>query len=398
MIELGSRQTLIIAIIVLFAGKWLNKRIPFLRQYNIPEPVTGGVLASLIFGAYYFITATEISFSLADRDTLFLIFFTTLGLSTRAQTLIEGGKALGILVVLGIAYLFLQNLIGLSVMDLTSSEPAVGLIGGSVSLGGGFGHAIAWSELFKKEYGIHNAAEIGLACATFGLLLGGLIGGPIAKFLIDRYKLKSSGGELTVGVKHETQDLKLDYFGILNTILIIALTMGIGINLDALLKEIGLNIPTFVSCLIVGIVLTNTVPYIIKGLRWPAGTPSLSLASDLSLGLFLAISLMSLRIWTLVDLAGPILLLLIIQTLVIIPFVILIIFRLLGKDYDAAVLSAGYAGQGLGATPTAFANMAAVTKRFGASAKAFIVIPFVGPIVGGIANAFIIKFFLHFFL
>ena len=399
MIELGSLQTLIVAILVLYTGKWLNRFIPFLREYNIPEPVTGGILASLAFGVFYFITDTELVFSLADRDTLFLAFFTTLGLSTRARTLIEGGKALAILLVLGICYLFLQNLIGLGVMETAGIEPIIGIIGGSVSLGGGFGHALAWSELFKTEYGVTNAYEIGIACATFGLLLGGVLGGPIAKFLINRYDLKAQCPEdMDESLKSNKLEEGIDYFGVLNSLLVIAIAMGIGIFLDSLLVKIGFTLPTFISCLVTGIVLTNTVPYIHKSIKWPAGTPSLALISNLSLGLFLAISLMSIRIWTLVDLAGPILILLVVQALVLVPFVVLVVFRLLGKDYDAAVLSAGYAGQGLGATPTAFANMAAVTSTFGASPKAFIVIPFIGPLVGGVANAFIIKFFLSFFI
>jgi len=395
MIELGSRQTLIIAILVLFLGKWLNKKIPFLRDYNIPEPVTGGVLASLVFGAFYFLADKEFVFTLADRDTLFLIFFTTIGLSAQVKTLIEGGKTLGILLVLAIAYLFIQNLVGIGVSEITGVNPVIGLIGGSVSLSGGFGTTIAWSEVFKNDFGIPNAIEIGIACATFGLLLGGLVGGPIARFLINRYKLKSeSAEELAVGVKHEKVSLNVDYFSVLNTILVIAITMGVGINLIILILGLGIKLPTFVSCLIAGLVLTNTVPYFFKKITWPTNTPSLALISDLSLGLFLAMSLMSLRLWTLIDLAGPIIILLLFQVIVLVPFVIFVVFRLLGKDYDAAVISAGYAGLGLGATPTAFANMTAVTKKFGASPKAFIVIPLVGPFVGGISNAFIIKFLL----
>ena len=397
MIELGSLETLIAAILVLFTGKWLNTSIPFLREYNIPEPVTGGILASLLFGVFYFIAGTELVFSLADRDTLFLAFFTTLGLSTRAKTLVEGGKALAILLILGVFYLFIQNLIGLGVMEAAGVKPVVGIIGGSVSLGGGFGHAIAWSDLFETEYGISNAYEIGLACATFGLLLGGLMGGPIAKFLINRYNLSATRPDDPSSLATDEKiESSLSYYGMLGSLLVVAVTMAIGIYVDSLLVEVGFTLPTFISCLVTGIILTNTVPYIHTGIRWPDGTPSLALISDLSLGLFLAISLMSIRIWTLVELAGPILILLLIQAIVLVPFVVLVVFRLLGKDYDAAVLSAGYAGQGLGATPTAFANMAAVTNRFGASPKAFIVIPFVGPLVGGVANAFIIKFFLAF--
>lgn len=395
MFELDSRQTLIVAILVLFLGKKLNKEVKFLREYNIPEPVTGGVIASLVFGFIYFFAETEIIFALTDRDTLLLIFFTTIGLSSRISTLIEGGKSLLILLVCAIAYLFLQNFTGIAVTTLTGLNQVIGVIGGSVSLSGGHGTAIAWSEIFTNEYGISNASEIGIACATFGLILGGLIGGPIAKFLINRNNLKpASSEEPTVGIKHEKVRLSVDYFGVLNSFLVIAIAMGFGIELNELVNHFGLQLPTFVTCLFAGIILTNSIPFIFKNIKWPTNTPSLALISDLSLGLFLAMSLMSLQLWTLIDLAGPIIILLACQVVVIVLFVTLIVFRLMGGDYDAAVISSGYAGLGLGATPTAIANMTAVTKKFGASPKAFIVVPLVGAFFVDISNAFIIKFLL----
>jgi len=393
MLDLDSRQTLIIAILVLFIGKRLNKEISFLREYNIPEPVTGGVLASLVFGAYYFITHQEVIFSLGDRDLLLIVFFTCIGLSAKIRNLIEGGKALGILLVCAVAYLFVQNFIGIAVSKTMGLDSVIGLIGGSVSLSGGHGTTIAWSETFIRDYGITNASEIGIACATFGLIFGGMIGGPIAKFLIKRYKLQpSSPEEPSVGIKHETISLNVDYFGILNSFLVIAIAMGLGISIDALVSSLGIKLPMFVSCLFAGIILTNTIPYIFKNIRWPTNTPSLALISDLSLGLFLAMSLMSLQLWTLAGLGGPILIILGFQVLGIVLFVIFIVFRVMGKDYDAAVMSAGYAGLGLGATPTAIANMTAVTKKFGASPKAFLVVPLIGAFFVDISNAFIINF------
>ncbi len=395
MIELDGRQTLIVAILVLFLGKWLNKNISFLREYNIPEPVTGGVIASLFVGFFYFLFNSEIVFESTDRDTFLLIFFTTIGLSARINTLLEGGKALLLLILCAITYLFLQNITGILVAKSSGLSPFIGLIGGSVSLSGGHGTAIAWSEIFINDYGISNAAEIGIACATFGLILGGLLGGPIAKYLINKYKLKPKVlEEPTVGISHEKVRLSVDYFGVLNTFLIIAIALGIGIELNSLAIYFGLKLPMFVSCLFAGILLTNTVPYLFKKITWPTGSPSLALIADLSLGLFLAISLMSLQLWTLIDLAGPIIILLGFQVLVITLFVVLIVFRLLGKDYDAAVISAGYAGMGLGATPTAIANMTAVTKKYGDPPKAFIVVPLVGAFFVDISNAFIIKFLI----
>jgi ESS family glutamate:Na+ symporter len=332
---------------------------------------------------------------LNSRDDLLIVFFTTIGLSSRFSTLIQGGRRLLILLVLAVAYLFLQNATGLSIANITGLEMPVGVLGGSVSLSGGHGTAIAWAPVFSKDYGISNAMEIGIACATFGLVLGGLVGGPIAKFLIQRHGLQASSTQhITVGIPHEQPHERIDVDSMLVSILVIAVAVGLGISLNESLVYMGLKLPMFVTCLFAGILLTNSVPFIFKNMKWPTGTPTLALVSDLSLGLFLAMSLMSLQLWTLIDLAVPIILLLVSQVVVITLFVVFIVFRVLGKSYDAAVMSAGYAGLALGATPTAIANMTAVTERFGASPAAFIVVPLIGAFFIDIANAFIIKFLL----
>jgi ESS family glutamate:Na+ symporter len=393
--ELSPRQTIILAIFVLFLGKFLNKKINFFREYNIPEPVTGGVLVSLLLGLVYFMFNFYFEFNLKSRDDLLIVFFTTIGLSSRFSTLIQGGRRLLILLVIAVAYLFLQNATGLLIANITGLEMPVGVLGGSVSLSGGHGTAIAWAPVFSKDYGISNAMEIGIACATFGLVLGGLVGGPIAKFLIQRHGLQASSTQhITVGIPHEQPHERIDVDSMLVSILVIAVAVGLGISLNESLVYMGLKLPMFVTCLFAGILLTNSVPFIFKNMKWPTGTPTLALVSDLSLGLFLAMSLMSLQLWTLIDLAVPIILLLVSQVVVITLFVVFIVFRVLGKSYDAAVMSAGYAGLALGATPTAIANMTAVTERFGASPAAFIIVPLIGAFFIDIANAFIIKFIL----
>jgi ESS family glutamate:Na+ symporter len=393
--ELDTRQTIVIAILVLFIGKYLNQKVRLFQHYNIPEPVTGGVLASLIFAFIYFSYDFSFQFELQSRDNLLIVFFTTIGLSSRFSTLLQGGKSLVILLVLAVAYLFLQNLTGLSVTAISGLEKPIGILGSSVSLSGGHGTAIAWAPVFSKNYGISNALEIGIACATFGLVLGGVIGGPIAQFLIQRHKLEATSTEhITVGTPLDDEHEVIDVDSMLRVILVVSIAVGIGVNLHGLLVYWGIQLPMFVSCLFAGILLTNSVPFLFKKINWPTGTASLALLSDLSLGLFLAMSLMSLQLWTLIDLAGPILLLLLAQVVLITLFTVVVVFRLLGHNYDAAVISAGYAGLAMGATPTAIANMTAVTKKFGASPKAFIVVPLVGAFFIDIANAFIIQFML----
>ena len=395
MTELNPRQTIIVAIVVLYLGKYLTKKLAFLRDYNIPEPVSGGLIASIVFGMLYGFLDLEIHFALDLRDTLLVTFFTTIGLSSRFSTLVQGGKPLLILLVLAVLYLFLQNFTGLTIAGIAGQPPEIGIIGGSVSLSGGHGTAIAWAPRFVADYGIANAKEIGIACATFGLVLGGMIGGPIAKFLISRHRLTPSHDKaLTVGVPHERDETQISYDGMLSAILIIAASIGIGLSLNSGLTELGLNLPDFVTCLFAGILVVNIGPFVLPHVRWPKKSKSLALISDVSLGLFLAMSLMSLQLWTLAGLCGPILMMLLAQLVVITLFVVFVVFRLMGKDYDAAVMSAGYAGLALGATPTAIANMTAVTEKFGASAKAFVVVPLIGAFFVDIANAIIVQFLL----
>ena len=395
MLELSPRQTVVIAILVLFLGKYLTSKIAFLRDYNIPEPVSGGLIASILFGIAYSAFDIELHFALEIRDALLITFFTTIGLSSKFSTLIQGGKPLLILLVVAVAYLFLQNFTGLAVTQLAQLPTEVGLIGGSVSLSGGHGTAIAWAPRFSSNYGIANAMEIGIACATFGLVLGGLIGGPIAKFLITRYDLTPSHDDaLAVGVPHDQVGTKIDYQNMLNNVLIVSVSIGIGLSLNELVEKWGLSLPDFVTCLFAGILVTNLGPLVLRNVEWPARSKSLALISDLSLGLFLAMSLMSLQLWTLAGLGSSILLLLVAQVIVVTLFVVFVVFRLMGRDYDAAVISAGYAGLALGATPTAIANMTAVTEKYGASAKAFIIVPLIGAFFIDIANALIIQFLL----
>lgn len=323
------------------------------------------------------------------------MFFTCVGLSSKFSTLLEGGRSLFILLIVAVIYLIIQNFTGVGVAMVTGLEAQTGVLGGSVSLSGGHGTAIAWSPVFASEYGISNAVEIGIACATFGLVLGGIAGGPIAGYLINRYKLQSENTEpISVGIV-DAEHEKITVDKIYTMILILCVAIGIGLKLHDLLSYLGVKIPIFVPCLFGGILLTNSVPYIWKSIPWPTGTPTLALVSEYCLGLFLSMSLMSLQLWSLIDLAFPILMLLAAQVAVITLFTIFIVFRVLGKSYDAAVMSAGYAGLALGATPTAIANMTAVTKKYGASPQAFIIIPLIGAFFIDISNAVVIQTFLN---
>ncbi len=406
MIELDGRQTLILAILTLFLGKYLNSKMLFLRTWNIPEPVVGGVMISLISAAIYYLNGSEVSFNLDSRDGLLIVFFTTIGLNSRLSTLLAGGKPLLILLVAAIVYLIIQNATGVGIAILAGLPESIGILGGSVSLSGGHGTAIAWGDEFQSTYGIESAKEMGIACATFGLILGGIIGGPVGNFLISRHQLKPAhpdddhlvGLPLEKKIEQKRDFEKVSVDGVLSCLLVIAVAAGLGSAIGELLDNyLNFQLPDFVLCLFAGILLTNLIGPRFKTLKWPSETASLALVSDLSLGLFLAMSLMSLQIQSLVELAGPIMLLLFAQVIVMILWAIFVIFRLMGKNYDAAVMAAGYCGLGLGATPTAIANMSAITKKSGPSPQAFLLLPLVGAFFIDIANAFVIKGFLSWF-
>ena len=388
-----------LGIVVLFVGKRVNDAIGFLREFSIPEPVTGGLIASLLFALLYLIGSIEISFDLAARDVLLIYFFTTIGINSSLKDLLAGGKPLVILLVVTIVYMFLQNLTGITVAALFDQPTAVGMLGGTVSLIGGHGTAIAWSPRIAEDYGIANAMEVGIACATFGLILASLMGGPIAKFLITKHKLTPAKEEpLDIGAPDEpTGKYTIGHLDFLDAILAIHISGIFGILINEGLEEIGLKLPLFVTCLFAGIIITNLIPKSfprITGTAWPSRKPAIALIAEVSLGAFLAMSLMSMQIWTLVDLAGPIFTILVAQFLIAVSLTLFVVFPLMGRSYDAAVVCAGFGGISLGSTPTAMANMSAVTKRYGASHLAFVIVPLVCAFFIDLVNALLIPFFL----
>lgn len=396
-VDFDARVTIMIAILVLFLGKLLNRKVVFFQNYNIPEPVTGGVLASLILTAFASIYSLQFVFDLSVRDDLLVIFFTTIGLSARLSDLIQGGRTLVVMLLLATGYLFLQNVVGVGVFGLFDMPLQTGVLAGSVSLSGGHGTAIAWSERFAANYGIDGAAQLGIACATFGLIFGGIVGGPLAKGLIKKYQLKSDQqGELVVGVAYKdvkTKQLNID--NTLITLFVVLLALGIGNQINVGLLSLGIELPVFVSCLFAGIVLTNTVPYFAFKRVWPANSEEMAFISDICLGLFLAMSLMSIDLMSLSELALPFMMLLAAQVGAVILYARFVVFNCLGRDYDSAVMAAGYSGLALGATPTAIANMTAVTQQYWPSTKAFLVIPLVGAFFIDIANTFVIQLMLR---
>ncbi|MXN66064.1 sodium/glutamate symporter [Stappia sp. GBMRC 2046] len=397
---IGEFASFNIGILVYFAGVRLNGKITFLNRYNIPEPVSGGLFVAGIVLLVYLVSGSEIGFSLETRDFLLLYFFTSIGLNARFADLLKGGRPLALLLGLTIAFMILQNIVGVVAGVSMGLPVAFGLIGGTVSLVGGHGTAIAWAPTFAETYGVASAAEIGAATATLGLILASIMGGPTAKYLIEGRGAKPAPEVhekvANIGFERDGDQVQqITHVDLMRSLLVLNIAIVLGVALQKAIGEAGLELPLFVVCLFCGILLSNIVPMLFPRLAWPARTPGLAVISEFALGVFLAISLMSLQLWTIAGLAGPMLIILGLQVLAAGSFILFVLFPVMGRDYEAAVLGAGFAGFALGATPTAIANMTAVTKHYGPATKAFLILPLVSAFFVDLANAAIIRVFLN---
>lgn len=397
-IEVPAFIAVTLGFIVFFLGSFLTRKVAFLRDYNIPEPVSGGLAVAVVVWVFYALTSRQIVFDLAVRDYLLVVFFATIGLNARLSDLFSGGKLLLLLLGLTLGFMILQNLVGLIGATVFGLPTPVSVLMGSASLIGGHGTAIAWGPQIEQSTGFAAAAELGVASATLGLILAALIGGPIAARLISKNNLKSAEGAAPiVGLEFtgepQSSD-KINHVSLMRGMLAAHVAIFVGYIAHALILEAGVKLPLFVPCLLTGIVMSNTIPYLFPKIAWPARTKSLAVISDYCLSVFLAMSLMSMQLWSMAELGAPILFVLLLQVIMTVGFIIFVVFRLIGGTYQAAVLSAGFAGFALGATPTAIANMSSVTKRYGAAPMAFIVLPLVSAFFVDLANAVIIQFFV----
>ncbi|KVK78171.1 sodium:glutamate symporter [Burkholderia ubonensis] len=400
--QIDTFGTLVAASLVLLLGQWLVTRIGLLRAYTIPEPVAGGLIVALALTALRGVSGVEVRFDTAMQTPLMLAFFASIGLNAKLSSLKSGGPLLVrfLLVVLGL--LILQDAIGIGLAKAIGLDPLLGLLAGSVTLSGGHGTGAAWSKVFSERHGLQSATEVAIACATFGLVLGGLLGGPIAKLLVRNlatpgttaphapHAPQADAAGDTGGFEHPKEQQSMTPSAFINTLALFAIALSGGTAIESLIRGTAFELPTFVCVLFVGVLLSNGLAL----LGWRVSEHAVALLGNVSLSLFLAMALMTLRLWELASLALPMLVLLGAQVLMMVFYAILVTFRLMGRNYDAAVLAAGHCGFGLGATPTAIANMQAVTARFGQSHMAFLIVPMVSAFFIDIANAIVIKLFL----
>jgi len=393
---LGTQVSATIALLVFLLGAQLTRRIRFLQVWHIPEPVTGGLLAAFVTLAIYLASGREVQFSLGLRDYLLILFFSAIGLNARLSDLRAGGRPLAILLCLTVTLIVLQNVTGGLVATFFGMPFAIGVLFGSASLIGGHGTTIAWAGEIEAATGFDAGLELGIAVATLGLILASLLGGPVARFLIARRNLTPPAhGEDTLGLSFAEETIpQITAIDIMRALFWLNLAIILGLALDGVLADLGLRLPAFVSCMLMAIVIANTVPRIASGLPQASRTPALSVIGDVALGVFLAMSLMSMQLWQLAGVGLLLTVALVLQVALALAFVLFAVFPLMGRDYQAAVLSAGVMGFGLGATPTAIANMNAVTKTYGPAPVAFLILPLVSAFFVDLANAVAIQFFI----
>ncbi|CRL51920.1 MULTISPECIES: sodium/glutamate symporter [Pseudomonas] len=386
-----------LAILLLFLGKSLVQRNALLRQYCIPESVVGGFVCAAVTTLFYFGLNIEIEFDLDVRDTLLLYFFAGIGLNSDMRQLLKGGVPLLILLVLAGVFIVLQNALGMGVAEAFGLDPKAGLMVGSISLTGGAGTTLAWAPLFVDKLGINNAHELGMASNTVGLIAACVIGGPIANRLIRRHQLTPSGdGSLEVGVLEQQPHQSMDYYDVLWAWMWLNLTLMLGYGLNLLLVDAGITLPKFVSCLFAGIVIHHIVLAVMNEQRlksWGGARLGLSLISDICLGMFLTMALMGLQLWQLSGALLFILCALSLQILLTVLYTYFVVFRCMGRNYEASVIASGFGGIALGSTATAIVNMTTVTQKYGAAHQAFLIVPLVCGFFIDLVNAVIIGMF-----
>lgn len=390
-------STLTIAVLLLILGYYIRNNMKFFDRFCIPAPVIGGLIFSIMNLIIKQSTGLNINMDTTFQSPFMIVFFTTVGLGGSLSLVKKGGIPLIIYWFLCGGMAVLQNIIGVSVAKLVGIHPLLGVMAGAVSMEGGHGAAAAFGPTVE-EMGVAGAKTVALASATFGLIAGGLLGGPVAKSLIDKNNLKPTMESDFYSKQVEAENCsssEITSHSVIVQIAVITLCMTVGSILsDWFTNKTGQVLPGYVGAMLVAVIFRNINDNL--GLI-KIDFKIVNLIGDISLGIFLSMALMTLELWELKDLGGPMLVILLVQVIFMVFYAGFLAFRLLGKDFDAAIISAGLIGHGLGATPNAVANMSSVTEKYGPSPKAFLVVPLVGAFLIDIFAIPSIVWFINFF-
>lgn len=391
-IQIDMYQTLSLSVVVLMLGQFLKQKINFLEKFCIPSPVVGGLIFSVLTCILYSTGVVEFTFDDTLREVCMVFFFTSVGFQANLKVLKSGGKALAIFLGLVIALIFMQNLLAVGVSHLIGLDSLVGLCTGSIPMVGGHGTAGAFGPVLE-DFNVQGATTICTAAATFGLVAGSLIGGPIGKRLIEKKHLLD-----TIVTEDDSllieEEKKHERHSNMYAAAVFQLIMAVGLGtiISELLTKTGLTFPIYIGAMIVAAIVRNVGEY--SG-KFDIYMGEINNLGGICLSLFLGIAMITLKLWQLAELALPLMILLGAQLLLIFLYTYFVVFRVMGKDYDAAVLAAGTCGFGMGATPNAMANMQVLCDRYAPSVKAYLLVPLIGSLFADFINSLVITLFIN---
>lgn len=393
-ISLDMYQTLGMAVAVLFLGAFLKKRIKFLETFCIPSPVVGGLIFAIVSCILYATGILEISFDETLKNACMVIFFTSVGFQANLKVLKSGGLSLVVFLVCVIVLIISQNLVSVGLAKLVGVSPLIGLSTGSIPMVGGHGTAGAFGPVLE-DLGISGASTLCTAAATFGLVAGSLMGGPIGRRLILKHDLlKTAVMEDDATLVEDEKKHKRSVSMYAPATYQIAIAMGLGTIVSWALSKTGMTFPIYIGAMIVAAAMRNISEHTNL---FTVNMGEINDIGGICLSLFLGIAMITLKLWQLASLALPLLILLAGQVALMFVFTYFVLFNVMGRNYDAAVLAAGTCGFGMGATPNAMANMQALTEKYVPSVKAYLLVPIIGSMFADFLNSLTITFFINLF-
>ena len=386
--QLNMAETVGFAIILLLLGRWIKRRVNFFEKFFIPAPVIGGTLFSIILLIGHQTETFTFSFNDDIKNLLMIAFFTTVGFSASLKILKKGGVGVALFLLAAVILVVMQDIVGPVLAKALGINPLLGLAAGSIPLTGGHGTSGAFGPELEK-LGATGATVVAVASATYGLIAGCLIGGPIARRLMIKNNLKPTENKEGVDNSLLGSTTEVTEESLFSAVVYVGIAMGIGALINNMLAKAGIKFPVYLMGMVVAAIIRNILDFNQKQLPFS----EIGIVGNISLSLFLSMALMSMKLWQLIDLAVPLIIILLVQTVLMAFFAYFITFNIMGRDYDAAVMSTGHCGFGLGATPNAMANMETFTKANGQSVKAFFIIPIVGSLFIDFINAGVIQTF-----
>ena len=386
---LAPLGSLLLAILVLLAGTMINRRVAFLSTYNSPDPITGGLIFAALASIATAVAGWKLGIDQTLKPILLLMFFAGVGMCADLRMLKRGGKALLIFLLVLFPYILVQNAVGIGTAKALDLHPIFGLVGGSITLVGGHGTGAAYAERFAEVNNLQSVMELSMTVATIGLVIGGIIAGPVAQYLIKRYNLRSTAKEGAVDEREEAAK-PITTVGFIGSLAGIFAAVIAGQWLASKFSGGAITIPGFLWCMIVGVAIRNIVPFTPVRLDDRAA----DLISGVCLSLFLVTTMMALDLVEVALSAGPFLVILALQVVFIVIYVIYVCFRFMGRDYEAAVTSAALIGFNMGSTATAMANMQAITSKYGPAPTSYLIVPLAGAFFVDLMNAFVLTVLL----